>query len=153
MITNYQLLEVANKIKIPLVGVYNKDTLPKQYRDGGYIINLQDSTDEHGNDLPGTHWTAFYLEDKDAAYFDSFGFVPPQQVEDFLKSKYNVLVSHKQIQNVQSEICGYYCLYFIYWMFHYKKLKFADRFHKFVNKFSDDVKKNKTLLEKYIKPL
>jgi hypothetical protein len=153
MITNFQLETRASKLKVPLIGVYNKDTLPYKYQDGGYIVNLQDATDEKGKDLPGTHWTAFYCEGKSAAYFDSFGFPGPVQVKNYLRRFGNVPENTRQIQNVQSEICGYYCLYFIWFMFTHKKIKFQQRYQIFLSKFRSNPQQNQKLLEKYIRPL
>ena len=154
--TNVDLEEKAKRLKIPLVGVFSKDQLPPILKEGGYIINLQSA-----GDGPGTHWTAFYVEnssqsaraDKRRAYFDSFGVIPPLSVQRFLRRKY--MFSEKHIQNIQSEICGYYVLYFIWFMFTHKhRIKnVRKRFCTFLRLFSSDPTKNKTLLQKYIAPL
>ena len=167
MITNFDLEERAKEINIPLVGVFSKDRLPPIRRPGGYIINLQDSIDEAGNPLPGTHWTSFYIEDgpcgklgcnprrRVAVYFDSFGVIAPQSVQEFLRPFRPWMYSEKHIQNIRSEICGYYALYFI-WFMHRHRFKIKDinkRFQTFLRLFSNDPEKNKKLLEKYIRPL
>ncbi len=154
MITNFQLAEHCHRLGIPLVGIFNKDNLPKQRVQGSYILNLQDDLDHNGNDQPGTHWTAFIIDGKQACYCDSFGFNAPAEVQHFLKPFRPYPWSHKQIQNPSSEICGYYVLYFLWWMNRHKHFKnMATRLEKFLNQFSEDYTKNKTLLEKYIKPL
>lgn len=146
--TNVDLEEKAVRLHIPLVGVFSKDKLPITNKDGGYIINLQDS-----DDGPGTHWTAFYVEGSSKVYFDSFGVIPPLSVQRFLRNKY--VYSTKHIQNIQSEICGYYVLYFIWFMWnHRNRIKdVRKRFCAFLRLFSSDPTKNKTLLAKYIDPL
>lgn len=154
MMTNVDLEEKAVRLNIPLVGVFSKDKLPITKKDGGYIVNLQDS-----DDGPGTHWTAFYIERRRNAssthsvYFDSFGVIPPLSVQRFLRNKY--VFSTKHIQNIQSEICGYYVLYFIWFMWNhrYKIKDLRKRFCAFLRLFSSDPTKNKTLLAKYIDPL
>lgn len=148
MMTNVDLEEKAVRLHIPLVGVFSKDKLPITNKDGGYIINLQDS-----DDGPGTHWTAFYVEGSSKVYFDSFGVIPPLSVQRFLRNKY--VYSTKHIQNIQSEICGYYVLYFIWFMWnHRNRIKdVRKRFCAFLRLFSSDPTKNKTLLAKYIDPL
>lgn len=156
MITNFDLEERAKEISAPLVGVFSKDLLHKiPRRDGGYIINLQDSADEWGNPLPGTHWTCFYIEGKHAVYFDSFGVIAPQAVQQYLKPYRPWIYSQKHIQNIRSTICGYYCLYFIWFMSrHRHRIKnLNQRFQAFLRLFSNDPEKNKSLLQKYIKPL
>ena len=47
-------------------GVYLRDNLQK-VKDGAYIINLDEYSDI------GTHWVAFYVQNNDVTYFDSFG--------------------------------------------------------------------------------
>lgn len=154
MLTNFQLEEHCHRLGIPLVTICNKDKLPKQRSQGCYIINLQDDLDHYGNDLSGSHWTAFIIEGKQCSYFDSFGFPPPVQVMHFLKPYTPYPYSHKQIQNPTSHVCGYFVLYFLWWMTRQKQLKkMAVRLDKFLNQFSEDYRKNKTLLEKYIRPL
>jgi hypothetical protein len=153
MITNFELEDLAVKHKIPLVGVYSKDQLPKFHKDGGYIVNLQDSEDEKGKPLPGTHWCAFYVEGKNSAYFDSFGFQPPVSVCKYLEKRYNVVVSEKQIQSVPSEVCGWYCLYFIWFMDRHKKTPPVKRFYLFLKQFSDNPTKNLTILKKLLEPV
>ena len=55
MMTNVDLENMADKLGLPIVGVFSKDELigddkaPRQI--GSYYINMQDSTE--GN---GTHW-------------------------------------------------------------------------------------------------
>jgi len=85
MLTNFQLAEESHKLGIPLVGIFNKDNLPNERKEGCYIINLQDDFDEHGNDQMGSHWTSFIIEKNQAAYWDPFGFNPPANVQIFLK--------------------------------------------------------------------
>ena len=46
--------------------VYSRDNLSK-IKNGAYVINL----DEYPN--IGTHWIAFYLQNKNVTYLDKFG--------------------------------------------------------------------------------
>ena len=48
-------------------GIYSRDNLPNKIKYGAYVINL----DEYSN--IGTHWIAFYVNNKTVKYFDSFG--------------------------------------------------------------------------------
>ena len=154
MISNFELAEHCQRLGIPLVAITNKDTLPKRRIQGGYIINLQDDKDHLGNDNLGSHWVSAIIEGKQACYFDSFGFPPATQIQHFLKPYKPYPYSCKMIQNPTSEICGYYCLYFLWWMTRNKKIKnMSRRLDLFLNQFSSDYTKNKTLLEKYIRPL
>jgi len=161
MLTNYDLMDAGIKYNIPIVSILNKDRLPPStdIKEGGYIVNLQNSTDEFGNVLGGTHWTGFYVEKNrrgkpDVVYFDSFAGGPPISVQNFLKplSPYNY--NTDVIQNINSSVCGYYVLYFLWFMTRHKKIKNLDkRFEIFLDHFSKDPEKNLSFLKNYMKEI
>ena len=76
------------------------------------IINMQPST--KGN---GTHWVCaihfpgYNLID----YFDSFGAPEPTNVKSFAKNNNidQIITNKIEYQPFGSDLCGYYCLYFI----------------------------------------
>lgn len=149
--TNWDLMRDASRLGIPLVGIYNKDKLPLHLKNGFYIINLQDDYDSNGQDLSGTHWTCFYIEGNQAAYFDSFGFKPPVQVQNFLKPFIPYPYSNKVIQNVNSGVCGKYVVAFMKFMNENRQFKsLKRRLDTFVAMFSNDVLKNRGILFKYV---
>ena len=117
-----------------------KNELPSKLKRGFYVINLQSSTD--GN---GTHWTALYYDSKHSYYFDPFGFLAPTEVEQKLNE---YTFNNKQIQNLKSTACGYYCIAFIIFMNKRKNKKLG--FIIFVDEFSTDTKKNDKLLYNYL---
>lgn len=92
-------------------GVYCKDELPKNKREGFYIVNLENAYDSKGKPTKGTHWVTLEICPNESVYVDSFGLEPPLEVIDF--SKKPIHYSIKELQNVDSNLCGYYCLYFI----------------------------------------
>lgn len=156
MLTNFNLMDMCRDHNIKLIGVFSKDILPpkKDLQEGGYVINLQDDEDEFGNSLNGTHWTSCYIEKNKACYFDSFGFVPPLQVEDFLSSFKPLPYNVKTIQSIRSGVCGWYCFYFLYYMSHSdKRLPLLTRFVKFLSLWSNDPTKNREILEEKLKPI
>jgi len=103
--SNTELLDILKNYNININGVYAKDQLKKPLKDGFYIINLDDS------DGKGTHWTALYkINDAFSLYFDAFGFPAPENIHNILyKYEYNT----KQIQDINSTSCGFYCVGFI----------------------------------------
>ena len=151
VLTNFDLEEIADKIGINLVGVYNKDNLPKRRIVGSYVINLSDSRDGEGNQLPGSHWVGLKIyPDGEAIYFDSFGIAPPESVKKFSGIK-NLPYNNKMIQNIKTTICGYYAIAFL----NYMKRPSEDiykQFNNFLDMFSDNVLKNRKILERYLKP-
>ena len=93
-------------------GTFSKDILPKSMKSNeSLIVNLQDYFS--GN---GTHWVCIYNDSKsdNVEYFDSFGLVPPNEVIRYMKTaNKNIIYNDTQIQNINSILCGYYCLYYI----------------------------------------
>ena len=58
MLTDTQIEDLAQRMSIPLAGVFFKNELPKQLEPNKtYIINLQDSETDDGEQNEGTHWT------------------------------------------------------------------------------------------------
>ena len=145
--SNFDLEELAQKYKLPLVGVYSKDELPKQIQVGSYYVNLQDSTD--GN---GSHWVLVKIFDrKNALYFDSFGQPLPLQVLDFLKHYKPVPYSNRHIQNIDSSRCGLYVVACDRYMNKVMRKNMVEQFDDFLNLFTADTKKNDNILVDYLK--
>lgn len=137
MLSNIDLDNIATDHDIDLVGIFSKDELPSRPKDGNYIINLEDS--DAGN---GTHWTAFtIIDNKYACYFDSFGFMPPKEVLKYLLSYKPYGYNNRQIQDVKSDYCGYYCIAFLKTMQTPTKEPY-ERFDDFLNAFTNNLKTN-----------
>ena len=83
-LTNFEMQEYY-KNEPKFNGVYSRDNLPDETKDGAYILNLDKLS---MNSAIGTHWVALYvLSNNGVTYFDSFG------VEDIPKKKLkNLLV-------------------------------------------------------------
>jgi hypothetical protein len=139
-LSNIDIIYIINDMKLNkyFAGVYSKDELPinlkhKHY----YIINLDDK--KNG----GTHWTVFYYNNPlTSLYFDSFGFVPPTQVENEIKP---YIYSDPAIQDYEnSSACGYFCIAFIKFLYNQDdKIKAFDTF---INLFKSDTNKNDHVL-------
>lgn len=148
MLTNIDLFDIVDEIGLKnFIGVFMKDELPSKKIIGNYVVNLQSSTD--GN---GTHYCALKIySDGSALWFDPFGFDAPKEVYKFVKS--NIPYSDKTIQNINSAICGYYCIAFLFYMSSKENKNKLDVYDSFLNMFSDNVEKNRTILQKYLRPL
>ena len=161
ILTNYDLIDAGIKYDVPIVSVYSKNRLPKptDMKEGGYIVNLENDVDEFGNSLNGTHWVGFYIEKNkrgkpDVVYFDSFGSGPPIDVQNFLRPLAPYAYNNEVIQNINSSVCGYYVLHFLWFMSRNKKIGNLDkRFKVFLNLFKDDPEKNLSLLKRYMKEI
>ena len=83
--------------------IYPRDA--KIYSNKGFV-NI------HDGKTGGSHWTAFYVENKKSYYFDSFGC---QTYKFLLKQLPKPIKNHSyKIQDNNSKLCGNYCLYFFY---------------------------------------
>lgn len=142
--SNYELIEICKKVNLPLIFCGTKDQIPKELKNGCYIINLQDLfNEETGERNDGTHWTGLYVNNNKAYYFDSFGFPSPNIVIQRLKKQkivcqYNL----KEIQNINSSTCGKYVIAFLIYV---SKKQYP--FEKFIQTFSDTPEKNNQILE------
>lgn len=152
MISNIDLINIANKYNIPLNSIFQKNEPSNNIYHGGYIINLDDTNLERG----GTHWTGLYVNDinHSITYFDSFGFPPSQSTINWINlinpyyQNYDMFYNSKQIQNIRSGGCGIYSLFFIDFMNKHRQSLPANKvLKKFLNLFDNDVTKNLTILK------
>ena len=91
-------------------GVFSRDNLPKQIKDGAYVINL----DEHKD--TGTHWIALFCNRNEIVYFDSFGVEHvPEEIKEFIGNK-NIKTNIFRVQANNSVMCGYFCIGFMDFM-------------------------------------
>ena len=65
-LTNSDFYSICIKLKLKLNGIYMKDELPSDLKEGNYIINLENSNQS------GSHWTCFIKSKNDIFYYDSF---------------------------------------------------------------------------------
>ena len=130
LLSNYDIIEICNHLKLPLVGVFQKDKLPRDKPIGYYIINLQSSTD--GN---GTHWVCLSNIPGKKFFYDSFGFGMPQLVQKFIgKDKY--YINDTRLQSTNSTFCGWYCIAIMYYTFYNDSKNIESRIKSFNNMFN-----------------
>lgn len=116
LLSDRDLTFIATRFKLPLHNVLQKDRfrqIPNPQL-GAYIVNLESSTAGRG-----THWTALVITERFAVYFDSFGLPIPTAILRFIyraPTKLKIIYSTDQIQVPDSIFCGWYCLYYIYFM-------------------------------------
>jgi hypothetical protein len=153
MLSNIDIQDIATKeINIKnFRGVFCSNTLPKQLIQGSFIINMETDMDDKGKINPGSHWIALYIDHHNqAVYFDSFGFEPNEYVKKYArKTGKKIAYSQKEIQDIKSECCGYYCLAFCKYMssFNDPRLTSIDKYNNFLNFFNTDVTKNEHILK------
>ena len=118
MLTDTQIDDLAKRMYVPLAGCYFKDELPNKLEyNKVYIINLQDSETDDGEQNSGTHWTMGYIREtpkgqKQPIYFDPYGCPPPENVKKIFEKQCNMKCPYteKDIQSLMNNACGFYCL-------------------------------------------
>ena len=108
-------------------GCFTVNELPKVLKNGFYVINLNGHS----------HWTCLMKKGKKYCYYDSFGFQPPQEIEDRIQT-YDW--NDRENQDLDSSACGFYCVAFMKFMIK------GGKFSTFVNLFDKDTKKNEKIL-------
>ena len=96
--SNIKLQKVLNQLDLECSITMRDDP----FSDDCGIINL--------HPINGTHWVCFFNN----FYFDSYACPPPQNILNYIKSKFGKCIySTYQIQKHDS-LCGAYCLYILY---------------------------------------
>jgi hypothetical protein len=150
MLSNFELEEISNHYDFNLTVLMKDELVNYKPENGNYIINLESSTSGDG-----THWLSLIIRDKDCFYQDSFGIIPPQEVIDFCKKIPNshLAFSEMQMQNIDSETCGFYALGIIIHLDRSKKKHIFKSAGEYVNLFLYDTTKNNKKLKSYFRNL
>jgi hypothetical protein len=167
-LTDEQVKYLCHKMSIPLARICFKDELieePIEFNKA-YVVNMQDSVDEQGRDNEGTHWVCFQVNDyqnghKQAMYLDPYGVPPPVAVREYIKKYTGVSVpySHKDIQSLMANCCGYFCLAFLHFInaHEHRSPDLYTNANTFLDMFEDldkscDYKKNEFILRHFFRP-
>ena len=130
-LTDTDIARLCKHYNVPLVGIFIKDEIKKLKR-GNYIINLNGQS----------HWTAMIIDDRGMYYFDSFGFKPPQEIENLCPVYH---WNSSDIQNINSVQCGYFAVAFLRYVG--DKPNKAKNFEHFCDLFDSDSRKNDRILK------
>ena len=98
--------------------IYPRDS--KIYSDRGFVII------DNGSQA-GTHWSCFIVKDNKSYFFDSFGGQPDKFIFNQLAKP--IKYHNYKIQDINSKLCGSYCLYFFYLI---ERMNYYDTLLKFV---------------------
>ena len=135
-----------------------------------HLLNIFHLNEYHFAHETRTHFVCFKIvcdEDRDnfkdqknkekvceAIYFDSFGIDMPIEVAKYLKNFRPIAYSNRHIQNIHSDVCGWYCLLFDYALEH-KQMddSYVEDFERFLNNWSDNTITNTKLLKSIFKDI
>ena len=62
-------------------GVYSRNNLPEEVKDGAYVINLGEYADV------GTHWIALFCRKSEIVYLNCLIEHVPEKIEEFIGNK------------------------------------------------------------------
>ena len=121
-------------------GIFSRDNLPMKIKNKECgIINLDDTIGA------GTHWVC-YRNDEISEYFDPFGLTLPKEVEKYLNtSGLPLFYSPDEIQERNSVLCGYWCLYYLKERQNGKSI--SDVIHNPKFDFNDQMKNQKFIID------
>ena len=110
-------------------GVFSYDTLKNIKQRPRLIVCNTDPSYKKGE-----HWILFFFNsDNSVDFFDSLGNEPSYYGDEFVKiiAKFSnyYYVGNNPIQSVNSNLCGFYCLWYAYW-----KCKNKLKMEKLINK-------------------
>lgn len=128
-------IDCSSVLKKHVVGVFAADQLPsKRSHSFGFIAN----TDNHN--MEGKHWCSFYFPNQNIVeFFDSYGKSIDyynSYFHEYVSTVSSVTVNSKQLQSVNSDVCGMYCLFFLMHRVN------CVSFHDIVNMFSKNTEYN-----------
>ena len=164
MLSDDQLKELAGKMHIPLEAICFKDELPRTLKyNRSYIINLDNSVDEEGNDNEGTHWTCLqvnkYPDGKlEPMFFDPYGAPPSESIKKWVQSNTGKYLpfNTKDIQSLMNNACGWFCCAYLHFINAYpnRRMDLYQDTEDFLELFDDlnksvDWKKNEYILKHF----
>ena len=166
MLDDTQLKSLCGKMGVPLEFVGFKDELPKKLKyNRSYIINLDNTIDDEGEDNEGTHWTCLQVNQYpngkiEPIFFDPYGAEPSQSIVKFVKDNCGKYLPYnkRDIQSLMNNACGWYCCAYLHFInaSQYRCKDLYEDTEKFLNMFDDlnhstDFKKNEYILKHFFR--
>lgn len=150
VLSNFDIIKICAYLNIKLDGVIMNDKFKFNFLSKNFslVANLENS------DSYGTHWVGYYNDPttNNIFYMDSYGEVCNAKIYNMiLKKGTNLYFNKKQFQDLDSKVCGWFCILFLYYMQKAKiKLKGMVDFLKIFN-YTDFNKNDKIVKQKILK--
>ena len=148
LLSDVDIRILSQMFNINLIDVCFKSKLNNMIiKNGCYVINMDK------DDIGGTHWVSLFVNGKKAVYYDSFGEEAPTEILNFCqRSGVKLIMNSFHIQDIKDTSCGWYCISFLHWM---EKYKIVNQYNlnMFNKQFSFNTKKNKSILQNYIRSI
>ena len=131
---NYDILNICRQFLPPQASVkcILSDQLPREFKQNinKYEINIVNTLTTGSNDIMG-HWIMLVKTRDLLYYFDPFG-LPPYVYNNYISSYIKVCSNHikclrwnRQIQNINTLVCGAHCLFKLYLIIKYDDIFYA----------------------------
>lgn len=109
-----QVMQAIRGLEANSIGVYAADHVPKTLSLPAAIISNLDTANK-----PGSHWIGIYIDRRGhGKYFDSYGQPPssPHHLDRLKRNCNRYEWNKKSMQSYDSQVCGEYCIMFLYFM-------------------------------------
>ncbi len=136
-LTDQEIMEILKHQQIQCHGCFTVDEL-KTLKNGNYIINLNGQS----------HWCALIKKGKKYIWFDSYGFKPPEEVEDLIPAPY--YYNKHEIQGLQQTSCGFYCITLLKYLKYNHNDPFEFNFEHFLEFFGNNKSQNQKLIKQML---
>ena len=139
ILSNFDIVKICQTLGIKLDGVImNNQFIDKMLNyDFSIIVNFQNTNQN------GSHWVAVHCEPsiKTVYYMDPYGEVPNARIYKIILDKgYQIYFNKVQFQALESQVCGWYAMYFLYYLQQSKKRDKFDKMVKYLNLFTKEVR-------------
>jgi hypothetical protein len=141
--SNKDLENISRYLNIPKpIICFDEDLLHRKMKNTEYfVINLGSMADG------GTHWVGLAIRGKkEACYFDPFGVIWSTKIATYISKCSKKGYNETQIQNISSNLCGWYVMMWLDWIQKSNKDMFKAT-NEFVNEFWSDYDGNGELLK------
>jgi hypothetical protein len=148
MLSNTDLLIITRRqMHIDLhAAVRQQDLSHSAFDAGSLIVNINP-------DSNSGHWVALVImRNKTAVFFDPFGAPPSKDIIRFMSANgvKQYIYNNNDIQSIEDDSCGYFCLGFLHFFQTNTRLKAETRMSRFTSLFENNVSKNRAILREYI---
>ena len=115
----FNIVSKCKHLKYKFSGIYAADNFPVDFSKNTFII-----VNTSNSDSVGEHWILLAKQNSDEAiyYADPFGFPTETYKNLYKRIKYYACVNvmTHQLQSINSQFCGLYCIYIAHFIFNNK---------------------------------
>lgn len=139
VLSNFDIANICRELGIKLDSVMMNDQFNGKLLDYDFsiILNFQDYKQN------GSHWVAMHCSPKlkTVYYMDSYGEVPTARIYKIILDRQYLLVYNKrQFQALESQLCGFYSMYFLYILQNSRSQNKVPAMEKFLKLWTYDVR-------------